>query len=80
MSVPNEVIVLLVILGAGGAVLLGWAITNHYQNPHGARDLSGLGNGEQSQAQYMRELRLRQQDNIAHSLGGSRAMVRLSHT
>ena len=79
MSVPTQVVVLLVIIGAGVAVLIGWAITNQFQPSQGARDLSGFSNGDYSQAQYQRELRLRHQDEIASSMGGRRAMVRHCH-
>ena len=66
----NSVIVLIAIVGAGGVVLLGFAFTNHWvkRSPESFEAM----NNQFSQEQYMREVRLRNQDLIAAQYGWSR--------
>lgn len=74
--VNNSVIVLGVILGAGVAVFLGWAMTHRFQQTAGENVTNHEGLGTDfSQAQYMREVRLRHHDDLAAAFGGRRAMV-----
>lgn len=76
MGFSYQVIVLFVILGAAGAVLLGWAATHVFHtkppSPHG----DYTAGTEFNQAVYMREVRLRHQEHLAaSSQGGKRALV-----
>ena len=66
----DQWVVLLCILGAGVAVFLGWATTRFFFTP-APGDSAGHGN-DFSQVQYMREVRLRNAESIAHSYGLSR--------
>ncbi|KAK4541982.1 hypothetical protein LTR36_007182 [Oleoguttula mirabilis] len=72
--VNNSLIVLCCIAGAGIAVFLGWAMTHRFTRPvPDATTHAGLGN-DFSQAQYMREVRLRHHDDLAVAFGGRRAL------
>ena len=62
------VVVICSIAGAGGFCLLGYAITHRFFPP----EKKELGDGEFSQAQYMREVRLRYAEQMANSNGFAR--------
>ena len=66
MAISDAAVVLFVILGAAAAVGLGWAATHRFFIPTGgSRDDVEPGRSEFSQAQYMREVRLRHQEDLA---------------
>ncbi|CZT25526.1 uncharacterized protein RCC_11259 [Ramularia collo-cygni] len=71
MVLNNQVIVLIVVAAAGAAVLCGYAITRFYTNSAPNEHLEGVGE-EFSQAQYQRELRLRNTEKIAEMTGHGR--------
>ncbi|CAK3740151.1 Hypothetical predicted protein [Lecanosticta acicola] len=70
--VRNAVIVLAIVTGAGFLVLCGFALTRFYVFNAPARDDLVSARQEFSQAQYMREVRLRNQGIIAGGLGRGR--------
>lgn len=75
--VNPHVVTLGVIVGAGGAVCCGYAITRFFLRSAPQGHVDGA-NGEFSQAAYMRDVRLRNQDAIAAVIGlGRQDMVRM---
>lgn len=70
----DQVVVLLVIVGAGLAILMGWAATHRFYLPGPKEDTQTAGN-EFSQVQYMREVRLRNMEGIAGSYGYSKGSL-----
>ena len=68
MSLPSQVIVLICIGGAGLSVLMAYAIGHRIMGPDRPQ-LDVEAGREFSQAQYMREVRLRNCDNIAVMTG-----------
>lgn len=69
--VNNQVIVLIVVVAAGASVLCGYAVTRFFfSDPPRQNGVDA--NGEFSQAAYMREVRLRNQDNVAAVMGFGR--------
>lgn len=69
------VTVLIVIVAAAAAVVLGWASTRFFIAHPPTRDTENAGN-EVSQAQYMREVRLRNTEMLAQQYGyGPRDLV-----
>lgn len=69
--VNSQVIVLVCVVGAGAAVLIGYAIHNFFFKPGADDNKAGVGD-EFSQAQYMREVRLRYAEQMAGSNGYGR--------
>lgn len=69
-AIPRGAIILLCVLAAGFVVLVGYATLRHYQGgePRRAYDVAMLENG-QSQEDYMRSVRLRNQEDIARRHG-----------
>lgn len=68
----------LVIIAAGAAVLCGYATTRFFTTSTPEENLESVG-GEFTQAQYQRELRLRNQEKIAEMTGhGRNTLVWLS--
>lgn len=66
-GIPRGVIIFLCVLAAGFVVLVGYAALRHCQGGEPRqdyRDLALMENG-QSQDEYMREVRLRNQQDIA---------------
>lgn len=66
-GIPRGVIIFLCVLAAGFIVLVGYAALRHYhgEEPRSDyRDLALMENG-QSQDEYMRDVRLRNQQDIA---------------
>lgn len=70
MPIPKGVIIFLCVLAAGFVVLVGYAALRHYQGgePRQSYDVALMENG-QSQEEYMREVRLRNQEDIARRHG-----------
>lgn len=70
-ALSHSLIVFLIILGCAAAIGLGWGFYSLYNGRHdqsGQHDVA-LPTTEQSQAVYMREVRLRNQDVIAGMYG-----------
>ena len=68
MAIANELIIFLCILAAGFVVLIGFAIIRHF--PRGESSNDGfLQEAGQGQSSYMREVRLRNQDQLAATYG-----------
>ncbi|TKA34258.1 hypothetical protein B0A50_00238 [Salinomyces thailandicus] len=65
MGVSNAAIVFFVIIGAAAGVALGWAMTHRFFIPVGRREDPDSARNDASQAQYMREVRLRHQEDLA---------------
>ncbi|CAK1357655.1 uncharacterized protein RHO25_008241 [Cercospora beticola] len=68
MAMDPTVTVLIVIVAAAAAVVLGWASTRFFIAHPPTRDTENAGN-EPSQAQYMREVRLRNTEVLARQYG-----------
>ena len=69
-SMPYSAIIVLCLLGAGAAVLCAWAMARHFF-PEPARD-HGLEHADPeglTQAQYMRMVRLKNQENFQRTYG-----------
>lgn len=62
------------ICGAGVLVFIGWAVSHRFVQPPEAKEPVA---GDFNQAQYMREVRLRHQDQLAAIMGGVSALVGL---
>ncbi|RMX77332.1 hypothetical protein D0867_16639, partial [Hortaea werneckii] len=62
------------ICGAGVLVFIGWAVSHRFVQPPEAKEPAA---GDFNQAQYMREVRLRHQDQLAAIMGGVSALVGL---
>ncbi|KAI6827405.1 hypothetical protein KC332_g13997 [Hortaea werneckii] len=76
--VSQSLIVLCCICGAAVAVFIGWAVSHRFVKPAETKEPAS---GDFNQAQYMREVRLRHQDQLAGIMGGVSALgnVVLSH-
>ncbi|GAB7362981.1 hypothetical protein MBLNU230_g3276t1 [Neophaeotheca triangularis] len=64
-AIPHGAIIVIVIVAAGAAVLCAWAITSRFG--HGAVQRtfnSPSGNGGMTQAQYMRDVRMRNVESL----------------
>lgn len=73
MSTKEAAIVVCACIGGSAiGVFICWAMTHRFILPTSS---SSLESGDFSQAQYMREVRMRHQDDLAASLGGKRALV-----
>ncbi|KAI7216007.1 hypothetical protein KC333_g5091 [Hortaea werneckii] len=70
--VSHSLIVFCCICGAGVAVFIGWAVSHRFVQPPVAKEPAA---GDFNQAQYMREVRLRHQDQLAAVMGGVSALV-----
>ncbi|KAK4503592.1 hypothetical protein PRZ48_004507 [Zasmidium cellare] len=73
--VNSQVVVLAVVAAAGASVLCGYAITRFYFTDPPRQNVDGA-NGEFSQAAYMRDVRLRNQDGIAAVMGLGRRDIK----
>ncbi|KAI7468547.1 hypothetical protein KC351_g13581 [Hortaea werneckii] len=71
--VSHSLIVFCCICGAGVAVFIGWAVSHRFVKPAEAKEPAA---GDFNQAQYMREVRLRHQDQLAGIMGGFSALER----
>lgn len=76
MTISNSLVVLFIIMGAGIAVFIGWAMTHRFQGANGPRDDTETAGKEFSQVQYMRDLRMRHVEDLAAMMGGRRVLVR----
>ncbi|RMZ12680.1 hypothetical protein D0862_02564 [Hortaea werneckii] len=70
--VSQSLIVFCCICGAGVLVFIGWAVSHRFVPPAEAKEPAA---GDFNQAQYMREVRLRHQDQLAAVMGGASALV-----
>ncbi|KAI7236014.1 hypothetical protein KC330_g3969 [Hortaea werneckii] len=70
--VSHTLITFCCICGAGVAVFIGWAVSHRFVQPPEAKEPAA---GDFNQAQYMREVRLRHQDQLAAVMGGASALV-----
>ncbi|CAK4032132.1 Hypothetical predicted protein [Lecanosticta acicola] len=69
-SMPYSAIIMLCLLGAGAAVLCAWSMARHFF-PEPGRD-HGLNNVDaegMTQAQYMRMVRLKNQEDLQRTYG-----------
>ena len=74
MGISDGLVIFLVILGAGAAVVLGYSVFRFFCQD-GPKESIDIG-GEFNQAQYMRDVRLRNQEDLAGMYGyGRRDMV-----
>ena len=64
-EIPKEVVVLIVIVSAGGCVLIAWAIHSIWHGKRGSDEEVLVGSGEQDQAAYRQEVRVRNYENMA---------------
>jgi hypothetical protein len=64
-EIPKEVVVLIVIVSAGGCVLIAWAIHSIWHGKRGSDEEVLVSNGEQDQAVYRQEVRMRNYENMA---------------
>lgn len=71
MPIPKGVIIFLCVLAAGAVVLVGYAALRHYQGgePRQPYDDMAFTENGQSQEEYMRNVRLRNQEDIARHHG-----------
>ncbi|KAI7281970.1 hypothetical protein KC345_g3794 [Hortaea werneckii] len=69
--VSHSLIVFCCICGAGVAVFIGWAVSHRFVKPVEAKEPAA---GDFNQAQYMREVRLRHQGQLAGIMGGVGAL------
>ena len=73
MGISNSAVVVICIVGAAAVLFIGYASTHLFFSREASRssgDVEAIANGELTQAQYMREVRLRNQETIAVSYGG----------
>jgi hypothetical protein len=76
MALDNTVVVLIVICAAGACVLVGFATTRYFTSNDTVVNLQEPGEGS-TQAQYMREVRLRNQEKLGYEYGhGQHALVK----
>lgn len=64
-----ELVIFLVIIGAGAAVCIGWAIYNHYRTRLNSSDMQDNREAEMEQTQYMREVRFRNKEDLTRMYG-----------
>lgn len=69
-GIPRGVVIFLCVLAAGFVVMVGYATLRHYQGgePRQAYDMALTENG-QTQEEYMRSVRLRNQEDMARRHG-----------
>lgn len=70
-GIPRGVIIFLCVLAAGFVVLVGYAALRHYQGgePRQSYADTALMENGQSQEEYMRDVRLRNQEDMARRHG-----------
>lgn len=64
-ELPKEAIILIVIVSAGVSVMIAWAIHSIWHGQRGGDEEVLVGNGEQEQAAYRQEVRMRNYQNMA---------------
>jgi hypothetical protein len=64
-GLPKEAIILIVIVASGASVLVAWAIHSIWHGQRGSDEDILVGNGEQEQAAYRQEVRMRNHENMA---------------
>ena len=74
MAISHSAIIVCIIVGALAGVGMGWGITHRFWMARRGEDgtastEAGAAAGHFEQAQYMREVRLRHQDNLAADYG-----------
>lgn len=76
-SMPYQAIIVLCLVGAGAACLCAWAMARHYfpENLMPSRG-DNVGPDGLSQAQYMRTVRLRNQEDLQRKYGHLNGYVR----
>ncbi|KAI7216004.1 hypothetical protein KC333_g5092 [Hortaea werneckii] len=70
MALGAEAVVAIAICGALAAVGIGWALTHRFYLNKGREEAAQSLGSDYSQAQYMREVRLRHQEDLAASQYG----------
>ncbi|RMY64068.1 hypothetical protein D0863_10092 [Hortaea werneckii] len=70
MALGAEEVVAIAICGALAAIGLGWALTHRFYMNKQREEVQTPSSGGYSQAQYMREVRLRHQEDLAASQYG----------
>jgi flagellar basal body-associated protein FliL len=64
-ELPKEAIILIVIASAGASVLIAWAIHSIWHGQRGSDEEISVNSGEQEQAAYRQEVRMRNYENMA---------------
>jgi flagellar basal body-associated protein FliL len=64
-ELPKEAIILIVIASAGASVLIAWAIHSIWHGQRGSDEEILVNSGEQEQAAYRQEVRMRNYENMA---------------
>jgi hypothetical protein len=64
-ELPKEAIILIVICSAGASVLIAWAIHSIWHGQRGSDEEILVNSGEQEQAAYRQEVRMRNYENMA---------------
>lgn len=70
-SMPYQAIIVLCLVGAGAAVLCAWALFRHFYEDEGGRVARGdeVDAEGYTQAQYMRLVRMRNQEDLQRKYG-----------
>lgn len=68
-ELPKEAIILIVIASAGASVLIAWAIHSIWHGQRGSDEEISVNSGEQEQAAYRQEVRMRNYENMAATNG-----------
>ncbi|GAB1734838.1 hypothetical protein KC343_g4479 [Hortaea werneckii] len=84
MAISHSAIIVCIIVGALAGVGMGWGITHRFWMARRGEDgtastEAGAAAGHFEQAQYMREVRLRHQDNLAADYGAPVRPYMMSH-
>lgn len=74
MGISDGLVIFLVILGAGAAVIVGYATMRFFCQDSPKESTDGIGSGF-NQAAYMRDVRSRNQENLASDYGYGRRDV-----
>lgn len=64
-ELPKEAVILIVIASAGASVLIAWAIHSIWHGQRGSDEEISVNSGEQEQAAYRQEVRMRNYENMA---------------
>ena len=68
-SMPYEAIIVLCLVGAGALFLCIWAVGRHFSNEHDPEKPDNVGPDGYTQAQYMRIVRIRNQEDLQRKYG-----------
>ena len=68
-SMPYEAIIVLCLVGAGGLILCAWAVGRHFTTNTEPEMGDNVGPDGYTQAQYMRSVRMRNQEDLQRKYG-----------